>query len=179
MRLFTALELPAHAKDAVRETQRALAKAGARCRWSAPETAHVTIHFLGETPEAVLPALSAGLAAVAAASGPVELALEGLGFFGRAASPHAVYAGLAGDREALHALEAEARAALTAAGLPLELRRYRPHVTLGRGCKTPLPAGIAPASAAWTARELVLFRSHLRPEGARHEALVRFLLGGA
>jgi hypothetical protein len=30
---------------------------------------------------------------------------------------------------------------------------------------------------SWIAREVILFRSELRPDGARHEALARYPLG--
>ncbi|HEM46883.1 MAG TPA: RNA 2',3'-cyclic phosphodiesterase, partial [Alphaproteobacteria bacterium] len=60
-----------------------------------------------------------------------------------------------------------------------EPRRFRPHVTLGR-VRGRLPADAAATDALdgmrLTLDVVVLFRSELRPEGARHTALARFPL---
>ncbi len=73
-----------------------------------------------------------------------------------------------------------------AAGFVRESRPYSPHLTLGRfgesARRVPalpaLPAGLA--GAVIPVDRFILFRSILRPQGARHEPLAEFpLLGGA
>lgn len=133
---------------------------------------HLTLAFLGEVddPEP----LRVPLRAAAAGCSPLTLRLAGSGEFRRSG---AVWVGLDGDVEALRSLAAAVAAACRAAGIRLEDRPYRPHLTVGRRPALD-PARLASYSGPpWTATEVELVRSHLgRP--VRHEVLDRFPLGG-
>ena len=165
MRLFVSLRPPA----AVREH---LAAALGGLRTTRVDQWHVTLAFLGEVPG---PApLLPGLRAVAAQAQPLALRLRGAGFF---RGPGALYAGLAGDVDALHRFAAEVEKACRDAGVHLQERPYRPHLTVAR--RLPRDPGSLSAyeGPPWTATEVELVRSRL---GARveHEVLERFPLGG-
>lgn len=133
---------------------------------------HLTLAFLGEVVD--VEPLCAPLADAAASCAALELRLAGSGEFGRS---RAVWVGLDGDVAGLQALAAGVAAACRAAGVALEDRRYRPHLTIGRRpAADPAPLA-AYAGPPWTAHEVELVRSHLgRP--VRHEVLDRFPLGG-
>ncbi len=96
-----------------------------------------------------------------------------------------VWIGIAGEVEALAGLASEVGRRLAPLGFPPEDRPFSPHLTLGRAREGRGAPGLGGAlaqvasmeGAPWRATELVLYRSHLAPSGARYEALDRFALG--
>ena len=95
-------------------------------RTSNPEQWHVTLAFLGDVDDPS--ALSDGLRAAAALHPPFSLRLAGSGTFG----PRATWAGVAGDVDVLRSLAEHVQDACRDAGVHLERRAYRPHLTVGR-----------------------------------------------
>jgi RNA 2',3'-cyclic 3'-phosphodiesterase len=137
-------------------------------RWTSEQAWHLTLAFLGEVDEAVLPDLTARLARAAGRHPVQQVAFRGAGAFPRPARAQVLWVGLSGDEAALGGLAASVAAASRRAGAPPpdEGRRFRPHVTLAR-CRGP--ADVRPlvdalagfAGSAWTAREIRLVRSDL------------------
>ena len=139
---------------------------------SAPERWHLTLVFCGDLaqPEALAPVL----APVCVAASPFALRLAGSGTFGRSGP---VWVGVGGDVAALVALAGELAEACRSAGVEVERRPYRPHLTVGRRGR-PDPALLADyAGPAWTASEVELVVSH-RGRSVRHEVVRRFALAG-
>lgn len=143
-------------------------------------TIHLTVRFLGdiENPEPILDAVRP----VAAATPPFEFALRGLGAFPRLQRARVVWAGVEAGAEEAAALAAGIEKALRPLGFQPEGRPWRAHVTVGR-FKVPrsleLPASLA--GREWgvaLAERLVLYRSELTPQGARHEVAGKLSLGG-
>jgi 2'-5' RNA ligase len=61
-----------------------------------------------------------------------------------------------------------------------ERRPFWPHVTVARvrrGAREVAPLAVPPPASPFDAAEVVLYRSHLSPRGARYEALERADLG--
>lgn len=165
MRLFVSLRPPAQAVQH-------LARAARGLRTTDVGQWHVTLAFLGEVPD---PApLVPGLADVAARTAPLALQLAGSGLL---RGQGIVSAGLAGDVERLRALAAGVAGACRAAGVRLEDRPYRPHLTVAR--RAPRDAGVLAGyeGPPWTATEVELVRSHLG-QRAVHEVLERLPLRG-
>lgn len=162
MRLFVSLRPPADAVADLRARQPS---------WSSdPGQWHVTLAFLGEAEkEPVDAALRTGLAGQPG----LELRLEGSGAFGRNGP---VWVGVGGDLPALHDLASTVATAAREAGLQLERRTYRPHLTVGKRGH-PNPALLASyRGPAWQAREVELVRSDLGRR-AVHTVLERYPLG--
>ena len=124
----------------------------ASARTSNPEQWHVTLAFLGDVPTAE--PLYDGLRRAAAAHEPFSLRLAGSGTFGR----RATWVGVGGDVVHLHALAKHVQAACRAAGVPLEERRYRPHLTVGRVDPRALSSYDGPD---WPVRQVELVHSVL------------------
>ena len=188
MRCFVALDLPADLRARIAALTERIRSAAPRAdvRWSGIETLHVTLKFLGEVPEARVAAVGDALAAVAVTHAPLDLVVGGAGGFPGEARPRVVYVGILGQAAELARLAGAVDGALETLGLPRERRAFRGHLTVGR-VRSPrgaedlagaLRAEAGATAGAWTAGEVVLYRSHLHPRGAVHEAVARFPLAG-
>jgi 2'-5' RNA ligase len=177
LRLFFAVPVPPlPGLTAVRD---ALAARLPRARWSPPENFHITLKFLGETSEALVPALAEAAEKAARSAAPFEVSLEKFGGF---SSPRggALWAGCGDGREALAALAARLDAAAEALSFPKESRRFTPHVTLARlPRKTPADADPpSPSFGRFRAGSLALYESVSAPGGVRYVPLRSFPLSG-
>lgn len=169
MRAFVALELPEAFADEVAALSRRLAVA-CEGRFVRPGSHHLTLAFLGEVGEADARRAMDALDAACVGIGPLELAPEGLGTFGRGRDV-TLWLGIEKD-PALEALAGRLRGELAARGLCLDERPFLPHVTLARRARLPqaeLEGLVFPQSGE--ASRVTLFRSILGPEGARHKPL--------
>jgi 2'-5' RNA ligase len=124
IRLFTALSVPWDVAETLKRRQTGLPGA----KWRTGDQLHVTLAFYGEIDERRADDLAAELQR-AAAGGPFQIALAGVGAFGDAHRSHAVWAGVE-PNERLNVLAGRCRSAAERAGVVLERREYRPHVTL-------------------------------------------------
>ena len=148
-------------------------------RWTVPQSWHITLQFLGNATPEQYECLAARLGKVRSA--PVQVQLGELGCFDRAG---VFFVDVMVTRE-LATLEQRVVAATGSCGFVAETRPFHPHITLarakGQGRVTglrELGAGIRgqPAFTRFTARELVLYESHLGAGSAQYEAKTRFEL---
>lgn len=123
VRLFAALSIPPDVAETLKRRQSGLPGA----KWRPQEALHVTLAFYGEMDERTADEVASELARVT--GGPFEIELAGVGAFGEGHRTHAIWAGVAAN-ERLNVLAGRCRAAGERAGLTLEKRAYRPHVTL-------------------------------------------------
>ena len=142
MRLFVAVGLP---EVPAAHLAQALGRAPDP-RW------HLTLAFLGDVvdPAPLLGPLSA------VPLDPFALSLAGAGTFGRG---RVLWVGVGAGREPLSALAGEVAAACRSAGVALEERAFRPHLTVRRGRDLqpgPLAAYEGPG---WTVERFALFAS--------------------
>ena len=178
LRTFLALPMPEAARTALEPVLEALPVG----RVTDVDDLHLTLAFLGEQPDDRLEAAHEAFQALTAPA--FDLQPKGLGTFG-GATPATVWAGVA-DPAPVAALAKRVRSALHGAGLPLERRRFRPHVTLARLGRLDAEdeARLARFMGRWSSfpapvvaiEEMVLFRSILRPDGAVHEPLASYPL---
>jgi len=193
MRLFVAVEVPDATRDALAERAREVRSELPKARWVRPGAMHLTLAFLGETDEELLPALDRELAPTAAAVTSFELRLGRLGAFPPRGKARVLWAGFAGATspeppdELLQLHQGVARAVHQAAGIPPESRPFHPHLTLARlqppwgraDVERFLAAFGEPPATLFRVTHGVLFRSELHPSGARYQALRRFSLADA
>ena len=124
LRLFTALTLPPDVGDTLKRRQSGLPGA----RWRPLDALHVTLSFYGDTYERRADDLASELARVAGA--PFEIALKGVGCFGDDHRSHTLWAGVETPNERLSVLAGRCKSAGERAGITMEARTYKPHVTL-------------------------------------------------
>ncbi len=156
-RLFVGVALPEPAAAEIREVVERVRSMplpdGARdVRWVRLDGLHLTLRFLGPTPEALLAPTIAAVEAVAAnAAGPIPIELSGSGTFPSGRRPRTLWIGVSAGVDALSALAAQTEAALVATGWPPDDRPFRAHLTLARSDGVtvgPLVAGRLAAAMA-------------------------------
>ncbi len=175
MRAFIALELPeafAYETAALAERLSLLCEG----RFIPRENHHVTLAFLGDIGESQSHDAIAALEEACEGFGPIKLASDGLGHFGRPTDA-TLWMGVAGG-EGLGALADSVRNRLRAHGLDYDGQTFKPHVTLAR--RTRIPKGALPMlefPMDDVAVRVTLFKSILSSEGASYKPLFTAELG--
>jgi RNA 2',3'-cyclic 3'-phosphodiesterase len=181
LRLFVAVDLPAGLRDEVARLMAPVHNA----RWVNPKQLHITLRFLGETPEAALPDLQQRLHGVK--RDQFRLRLRGAGTFPEARPgkrprpPKVLWLGIEPAAE-LVALKQAVDAALDG-GLTRDNQVFSPHLTLARFPNPPgqtlsafLTKNQPYTSLDWSVESLHLYQSTLRQEGAIHALLASYPL---
>lgn len=177
LRLFVGIELP----GTFRERLSVLAAGLPGARWMAPETYHVTLVFLGELDEGAAEQVHDELSIVRGKAFPLEI--SGVGSFESKGRLRALWAGVELS-EPLAVLQGRVAAACVRAGVDIEKRKFKPHITLARFSEQPSKAKLGEWLANHSLLRLqplavttfVLFQSHLGREGAQYEVLERYML---
>lgn len=138
--------------------------------WTGATNRHMTLAFLGQQPLSLMYKLEAALQQRLLDCVGFSVAAETVAGFPDAKSP--VVAVQLETCSHLLALVTTIQATLSAFELPVERRSYRPHVTLGR-LKRGRSWRQAPIPLQWRLEvsSVVLFRSHLLPEGVQYSAV--------
>ena len=177
-RAFVALTLPEPIRSELVLTQMALPLP----RRVPPGNLHLTLAFLGELTHPALDEVHGALSALRAPG--FDLRLRGLGLFG-GKRPRNLHAGVVPE-PALEHLQAKVVRAVRNAGVPLEARRFVPHVTLARFSPEavdlprlePAVAGAGLFSAGpFAVDHFVLMRSWLRDPEPEYDVLAEYPLG--
>jgi len=151
-RLFVAVPLSDKATSAVAEVVdriRSDEPEGRGVRWVRLEGLHVTLRFLGPTPETRVPDLAAAVAAIARDSEPFTVAIRGAGAFPPTGRPRTIWLDIRDGVTELEGLAARLDDRLVHAGWERERRPFRAHLTLARadGVRAG-PATVAALTAA-------------------------------
>lgn len=175
-RLFVAVEPPRAVKDHLQNLQAPLPGA----RWTKWDNLHITLRFLGETPEPGLALIRRALLAVD--TPPFTLTVNGLGFFTRKRQT-VLWAGLEPSSQ-LAALSERIHFVLERdAGIASPAGTLTPHITLARlkqadgGALTRfIREREQKTPAKFTVTSFTLFRSELLPQGPRYHREAVFAL---
>ena len=194
-RLFLAVPLTA---DVQRLAGREIARfksEGWPVRWVQPESVHLTLHFLGETPPERAELLRFALPSAVAAHAPFDLRTAAFGVFPSFRRPRVLWLGLHGPVHRLETLHNDLGRTLRDLAFSADDERFHPHITLGRVRDADgermrlrdLPeavkaafvdlttgAAIAPPATPVPVREVVLMRSHLGQGAPRYEQIASF-----
>lgn len=180
VRLFVALELPDQVRAEIETVQHRLRRARSYpVKWVAAMACHLTLQFLGEVEETLVPSLLEALEPLAHLPRP-RLCLDRAGAFPNLKRPQTLWVGVGGGMAELHTLQQAVAAALHPFGFVAEDRPFRAHLTLGRvrrdatpSQRTALGTAIAaldpPQPCSWESGPPLLFQSTLTPTGAIYQ----------
>lgn len=183
MRVFVAVDVGESVRAEASRVIQALttrleaAKTPPKITWVSPASLHVTVRFIGEVEDAVVPALCERLAPPVSLP-PFAVEWRGLGVFPSAKHPRALWLGVVSGGAALGALEAEVSRRL-AGTVDTEARPLLPHLTLGRvkmagaGVDWPkLLQGVEVRGVRSVVDRVTLYRSQLSQRGPHYTGLV-------
>ncbi len=188
IRSFVAIELSDETRTALTHLQNQL-KALAppqTVRWIAPESLHLTLHFLGDVAADDIDKITQLLHEATSACSPFTLTLGNLGCFPNTRRPRIIWTGVLGETQVLQQLYQTLGEKLKTIGFTAETRPYSPHLTLGR-VKDYLPTrqltqlgqaleqaqGQVGQLASLRVTEISLMKSELKSAGAVYTQLVR------
>jgi 2'-5' RNA ligase len=181
MRAFVAVVPPAASLTPLVVAVSALRGPGAS--WVPPERLHLTLAFLGEVSDHVAARVADRLGEAVRDVAPFSLRIAGGGAFPRPARPRVLWAGVAGDVDALASLARVVRRAARSAGADVERAPYVPHVTVARVRARDYDGTAAVATLAdvagepWAVTEVVLLCSTLGPRPSYDPLAVARLTG--
>lgn len=141
IRSFIAIELSDEARAAVAKLQNRLKTLvpAQTVRWTAPESIHLTLHFLGNIEAGQVDSVKQLLHISGSACPTFSLSLSGLGCFPNTRRPRIVWTGVQGQTQRLGKLHRDLGERLKVIGYTPEARPYTPHLTIGR-VRDGLPA---------------------------------------
>ncbi|MCK4738621.1 MAG: RNA 2',3'-cyclic phosphodiesterase [Deltaproteobacteria bacterium] len=188
IRLFIAAKIPPELKEALRKQQDKvrLEMEGSEdykksdISWTNLEQAHLTIKFLGETPEQNIPNISEALKRATKDIKAFEVVTSKIGAFPTIKIPKLIWVGI---KENSHLEKLHDRVVGELSINTAKEKRFTPHLTIcrvkdKRASKTLYEKlqdmrNLTFSGLNFTASELVLFKSELKAEGAIHTALLR------
>lgn len=186
-RSFFAVELSAEIAAGVRRMQGALQERATGVRWVRPGGIHLTLKFLGEVETDRIEAIVHKAAAAIQGVGPFTVGIKGGGGFPTPKNPRVIWIGVEDQSGMLKELQTRVEAGMAELGFTREKRGYTPHLTVGRVRSGKGSKSVAQALDAlrendlgsMEVREVILFRSHLKPTGAEYTKLGSFPLEAA
>ena len=179
MRLFVGIPLEDVVQGEVASVVARLRQRGVILRWTAPESWHITLQFLGEVKQDRYECVAARLGEVRSA--PVPVYLGALGSFDRAGI---VLVSVEVTQE-IAVLQQRVTAATAQCGFVPETRPFLPHITLARASRGQRGFGVnrigslledVPVFSRFVAPEFLLYESFLEARGAHYEVRARFRL---
>lgn len=189
-RTFIAIGLTDDIRAALEQTTRQLRSApgGDACRWSAVETVHLTLKFLGDVSDVRLPEVYAAVERSTRDCSAFRVEIAGLGCFPNLQRPRVIWAGVRDEAGVLARLAERLDRELAGLGFAREERPFRPHLTIGRVKRNASRGALAELGqtiANWPAltfgqsyvEKVSVYASVLRPEGPLHTVLHEAPLG--
>ena len=181
IRTFLALDLNDSVLDALQAVRAAVPKGAGNIRWTRRENLHVTLHFLGDVEDDVIPDVCGATAEVARQVAPFHFDLGGVAARPSRGPLRMIWANVTdptGELAVLHELLGEALAGI---GMRTEMRQFRPHITLARIRGGRDSAVIRRAAESFAEEdfgrqlvgEVVVYSSQLTPEGPIYTSLCR------
>ena len=185
-RLFVAVPLDAGAAttiaalvERIRADRARVAPDERDVRWVRMDGLHLTLRFLGPTPEADVPTVAEAVRRAAATQDPFEVRIDGGGSFPNPRRPRTLWLAVTHGTAELDSLARAVNRELVAAGWPSDDRPFRAHLTVARSDGVPAGADVARRLTAAAegvdlsspVDRLVLFESITGGGPARYEPL--------
>lgn len=191
-RLFVAVPVADHVRDGVGRLMEELAgapidvRAPGQPRWVSVAGLHLTLRFLGATPDTRLPELAEAVAVAARGVAPFRIELSGGGAFPSPQRPRVLWIGIGTGEAELVGLAGRLNAELHRLGWPLDDRPMQAHLTLARTDGVPgadekaarLIELARDVRLDWQADSLVLYKSNVGHGPNHYEVLATAELVG-
>ena len=186
VRSFIAIDLSDRARRQIESFIQELRKSEAQVGWVRAEGIHLTLKFLGNVAPGLIEEIKPLLIRVASQTSPIHIEPAGCGAFPAMKSPRVIWVGLRGQIGPLSELARQVETALVQLGFKPEDRPFKPHLTVGRvrgrlrlqALQEILLAHQDFTVEPFDASQVVLYKSELRPDGARYTPLFKAPFSG-
>jgi RNA 2',3'-cyclic 3'-phosphodiesterase len=187
IRAFVAFPLPESIMIRISDIQERLKSYRLPVRWVKPENVHLTLKFLGEISLNTINGIGEVLEDTVREYAPLMFFIKGLGVFPNIRKPRVLWTGIAGDIKSLAEIQANLETNLEKKGFAKENKPFKSHLTLGRIKSDIYPENLFDifrsfsdfTSEPFEAKELVLYKSELKPSGASYTKLKTVYLDGS
>lgn len=191
MRAFFCLDLDRETKTHLADQVRPLKRLPVNVKWVPPENMHITMVFLGDVDDGLVPDLEVAARQAldeTGLDGPIDVTLDRLGAFPHVHKPRVVWAGCTSDPEPVEHLAKSLESALEPLGFEPEDRPFTTHVTLGRVKERGRSQGLRELTEAienhdpfhydLRISQLTLMQSQLGPKGPMYDPVLEIPLDG-
>jgi 2'-5' RNA ligase len=131
LRCFIAIGIPEPIKRDIGEFIEILKKYNVDVKWVIHENLHLTLKFLGNTPEVLLPEIREALLKIVLSYEPFYIKIYTIGVFPKRKYPRVIWVGVE-DSEILKKLANDIDDSMALLGYQKEDKKFIPHLTLGR-----------------------------------------------
>ncbi len=184
LRCFIAIDISEPIRRDFGEIIDRLKKYDADVKWVTVDNIHLTLKFLGNTPENLLPKIREYLFNVVLSYNPFYIRIYTTGVFPNRKYPRVIWIGV-GDSEILKRLQIDIENAMVSLGFKKELKAFNPHLTLGRVRSQKGVMNLIQAIDTFKERDfgtihvkqIKLMKSELKPQRAEYSCLYEIPLG--
>jgi len=185
LRCFIAIGIPDSIKREIGNLLDILKKHGVDIKWVVLENMHLTLKFLGNTSDALLPRLSESIFAIVSSYEPFYIKIYNTGVFPNKKYPRVIWTGV-DNSEILMKLQSDIEHSMSLLGYKKEDKQFKPHLTLGRvrsqkgiiNIVNELDNFKDKEFGTFTADTIKLMKSELNPKGAEYTCLYDIPFGG-
>lgn len=178
LRCFIAIEVPEPIKRDIGELIDILKKYNVDVKWVLHEKLHLTLKFLGNTPEVLLSKIRESLFNVVLSYEPFYIKICSTGVFPNRRHPRVIWVGVE-DSGILKKLIRDIEDSMALLGYQKEDKEFYPHLTLGRVRSQKGIANIINELDNFKGRDfgsinvesIKLMKSELKPKGAEYSCL--------
>jgi 2'-5' RNA ligase len=178
LRCFIAIGMTDPIKKEIGKLLDIMQKHDVDIKWAAPENIHLTLKFLGSTPDALLPDIRESLSKILSSYKPFYIRIYGTGVFPNRKYPRVIWTGI-DDSEILNKMKGDIEQAMALFGFQKEDREFNPHLTLGRVHSSKGVMNIVNELDNYKTMEfgmlhvdhIKLMKSDLKPKGAVYTCL--------
>lgn len=132
MRFFIALEIPSENLPSFQDIQYKLSKLIPQVKLTNLEKIHLTLAFLGEQEDGLLPKLTQILTKSATNIAPFEVTPAYIDGFPNIHHPNNLWIGVKGDIDKILLIREKIKDGLQTLNLPVDERRFIPHITIAK-----------------------------------------------
>lgn len=183
MRCFVAINLGDFLKKEIGSVIAGLNSGNWDVRWVPADNLHITIKFLGEISEDLAEKFKGKLSEVSGRHRPFEIIFCGVGVFPDRKRPRVVWIDLRYPIE-MNKLHEDVEHSLISIGLKSEIRKFSPHLTIGRVRSFQGMDSLLAALEGLKDRDfgnievgrIFLMKSDLKPAGAQYSVMTEFPL---
>ncbi|WP_333652563.1 RNA 2',3'-cyclic phosphodiesterase [Dissulfurispira sp.] len=183
MRCFIAIDMSGNIKNAIAGVIEKCGLNSKGVRWVAVENIHLTLKFLGDVKEDLIPEIQKGLALICMRRDVFNINIRGAGAFPNFKYPNVLWMGI-DESEELKRLYEDIEESMFELGFEKEDRKFSPHLTIGRVKERkgiePVIKGLYTFKDTFfgsiEVNEVLLIRSVLKPTGAEYSKIAGFKL---